>query len=250
MKSFKKRLAGGEILLGTIVSLPSPEIAEILAGLGFDWLFIDAEHGAMDSSDVQRILQAAGAGCPALVRVPLNDEIWIKKALDSGAQGVIVPQVNSASEAARAVSFAKYPPMGGRSVGISRAHGYGGRFQEYVRQANRETLVIVQAEHADAVNNIDAMLDVQGIDGVFVGPYDLSASMGKPGAVDDPEVAGAIDRIRQAARRARMPLGIFGADEGSVSSRIRSGFSLICVASDTLLLRRAAAETLERLRRG
>lgn len=249
IKSFKERCHGEKPLLGTLLSIPSPEVVEIISSLGFDWLFIDAEHGAMDVPDVQRILQAAGETLTCLVRVPLNDEIWIKKVLDTGAHGIIVPQINSAHAAELAVKFAKYPPMGSRSVGIARAHGYGGIFQKYVEEANQNTVVIVQVELIEAVKNIDAIVKVKGVDGVFVGLFDLSASMGKPGEVNDPEVKAAIARIKKAADRVKMPLGIFGADTDSVKAYIKEGFILVCSATDTLLLRRSAEEMLNRLRR-
>ena len=129
---FRAKLQAGELLVGTIVTLPTPEIAELLTSLGFDWLFIDTEHAPFDARDAQRLLQAAGRDCPCLVRVPAGDEVWIKKALDIGATGVIVPQVNSPERAAQIVRLCKYPPEGVRGVGIARAHGYGARFQDYV----------------------------------------------------------------------------------------------------------------------
>jgi 2-keto-3-deoxy-L-rhamnonate aldolase RhmA len=247
--SFKERLRGEKPLLGTLLSIPSPEIAEIISSLDFDWLFVDAEHGALDVLDVQRIIQAAGEASTCLVRVPLNDEIWIKKALDAGAHGIIVPQVNSAREAQLAVRFSKYPPMGSRSVGLARAHGYGGIFKKYVEEANRNTLVIVQVELIEAVKNIDAIVKVKGVDGVFVGLFDLSASMGKPGLMNNPELKGAIARIKKAADRVKMPLGIFVADADSAKSFMQEGFMLVCVATDTMFLRRSAEEMLNRLKR-
>ena len=119
---FKKKLAGRKRLVGTLLTLPSPEIAEICANIGFDWLFLDMEHGLLDIAGAQRMAQAAGA-CPCLVRVPVNEPVWIKKAMDIGAAGLIFPNIKSAEEAKRAVGEAKYPPEGVRSVGIGRAHG-------------------------------------------------------------------------------------------------------------------------------
>jgi 2-keto-3-deoxy-L-rhamnonate aldolase RhmA len=128
--NFRSRLKHGETLLGTLVTLPSPEVAELFSNAGFDWLFIDMEHSPLDVREAQAILQAVGERCACVLRVPLNDEIWIKKALDIGASGIIIPQVNSRQEAERAVRFCKYPPQGSRGVGVARAHGYGARLQD------------------------------------------------------------------------------------------------------------------------
>jgi hypothetical protein len=163
---FRTRLVNGELLIGTVVTLGCPEIAELLSAAGFDWLFIDAEHSPLEARDMQALLQGAGAGTPCLVRLSSSQEVPIKKALDIGATGIIAPQVNSPEQAEAVVRFSKYPPQGRRGVGIGRAHGYGPRFQEYVDTANESVAVVVQAEHVDAVQNIEAIVSVPGIDGV------------------------------------------------------------------------------------
>ncbi len=237
---FKEKLARQDLLVGTIVTLPSPEIAEIFCGAGFDWLFVDLEHSTLSIKDAQAILQAAAPKVPCVVRIPSNDEVWIKKALDIGSSGIIVPQVRTAEEAQRAVRFCKYPPAGSRSVGIARAQGYGQKFQEYVATANDETAVIIQIEHIDAVKNLEKILDVSGIDCLFVGPYDLSASMGKIGDIVHAEVQDAISQVKKCAEKAKMPLGIFGASAEAVKPHIDNGYTLIAVGIDTLLLGNAA----------
>lgn len=248
--NFRTRLRAGERLIGTLVTLPSPEITELYSMLGFDWLFIDAEHGAFDASTIQRMLQAADHRCPCVVRVPAADEIWIKKALDVGAAGIIVPQLESAEDAERAVRWAKYPPAGRRGVGIGRAHGYGTRFKETLQQANEEVAVIVQAERAEAIADIDRIVSVQGVDAVLIGPYDLSASLGHTGEVTHPVVLKAIDTVREACARRRVPLGYFGVNAAAVKPAMAQGFSLIAVGSDTLGLIRSARDTLEELALG
>ena len=236
---FKTKLVRGDLLVGTIITLPSPEIAEILSRSGFHWLFVDLEHGTLGIRDAQRILQAASS-TPCVIRVPSNDEVWIKKALDTGPAGIMIPQVRSAADAAQAVRFCKYPPLGQRSVGIARAHGYGAQFETYVATANEGTAVIVQIEHIDAVDRIQEILGVAGIDGLFIGPYDLSASMGKTGQVDEPSVRKAIARVRRAAQQAGMPLGIFGATVEAVEPYIENGYTLVAVGMDSLLIGNAA----------
>jgi len=244
---FRTRLLAGELLIGPVVTLPAPEVAEILAAIGFDWLFIDAEHSPMGMRDAQALLQAAGPHCPCLVRVPAGEEVWIKKALDIGASGIIIPQVHSAEQAERVVSLCKYPPQGSRGVGVARAQGYGSRFGEYVATANEELAVVIQAESAEAVRNIGSIARVPGIDAVLVGPYDLSSSLGKPGELSDPEVSGAIATVAEACLNAGVKLGAFGADASAVRPFIDRGFTLIAVGIDTLFLSGAASGLLSAL---
>lgn len=233
---FRARLKRGEKLLGTMVTLACPAVAEILAHIGFDWLFIDGEHGPLDTGDLLGILQAADNRTACIVRVPATDEVAIKKVLDLGAAGVIVPQVNTAQQAADVVRFSRYAPLGARGVGLARAHGYGFRFQEYVESANDQISVIVQAEHAQAAENIESIVKVAGVDAVLLGPYDLSASLGLTGKLDHPTVVAAIDRITKACQDAKMPLGYFGVSAGAVKPFMQRGYTLIVASTDTLLL--------------
>src|SRR5690606_5677676 len=195
MHDFRARLRRREKLLGTLLTLPDPAVAEIVAGAGFDWLFLDAEHGALETRELRAILQAVDHRVPCVVRVAAAAEAPIKKALDLGAAGVIVPQVQSAAQAAEVVRYARYSPDGARGVGLARAHGYGFSFADDVATANERTAVIVQVEHAKAVADIEGIVRVPGVDAVLLGPYDLSASLGKMGRVDDPEVVAAIARV-------------------------------------------------------
>ncbi len=238
--SFRDRLRGGEPLLGTLVSLPSPELAEIAAGAGFDWLFLDMEHGALGPGEILRMVQAVREPCACLIRIPENREMWIKKALDTGAAGIIVPHVNGADEAARAVGWAKYPPEGCRSVGFSRDSLYGARFQENVETANARTVVVAQVEHIDGVRAIGSVLEVRGVDAVFIGPYDLSASMGKPGRIQDADVGEAIRTVASACLAARVPVGIFSAAAAGAAQALRSGYTLVCAGIDVGLYSEAA----------
>jgi 2-dehydro-3-deoxyglucarate aldolase len=245
--SFRSRLRSGERLVAPLVTLNSPVVAEIMATVGFDWLFIDAEHAPFEPFQMQALLQGAGA-TPCVIRLPAGEDVPIKKALDIGAAGIIAPQVNSADHARRIVQSAKYAPMGHRGLGIARAHGYGLRVREYMQSANEETAVIVQAEHRDAVEHIRDIVRVEGIDGVLIGPYDLSASLGRPGAVDHPEVTGAIDHVRAACADARLPIGIFGLTPEAVQPYITRGFTMIVVGVDTVLMGLAAGAMLKAVR--
>jgi 2-dehydro-3-deoxyglucarate aldolase/4-hydroxy-2-oxoheptanedioate aldolase len=225
-----------------------PEVSEILASAGFDWLFVDVEHTPMGFRDAQVLLQAAGPGCPCLVRVPAGEEVWIKKALDIGASGVIVPQVHSAEQAGRIVDLCKYPPEGSRGVGVARAQGYGSRLSEYIAAANEQVAVVIQAESVEAVLNIESIVRVAGVDAIFIGPYDLSSSLGKPGAVTDPEVTGAIATVRKSCLNAGVALGAFGVDDMAVQPFIELAFTLIAVGIDTLFLSMAARDVLSGIR--
>lgn len=241
---FRTRLKRGDKLLGTMVTLGSPAAVEILADIGFDWLFVDGEHGPLDTGDLLGILQVADRQTPCIVRVPAADEVAIKKVLDLGAGGVIVPQVNTPEQTADVVRWSRYAPLGARGVGLARAHGYGLRFQDYMQSANEQVAVIVQAEHALAAENMEKIVKVAGIDAVLLGPYDLSASLGHTGQLDHPAVVQAIDHITKTCQAAKIPLGYFGVTAASVKPMMDRGYTLIVAGVDTLLLGLAAKKLL------
>ncbi len=240
-ESFRSRLRRGERLNGLIVAIDSPEVVEMLSGIGFDWLFIDGEHSPLSPASLQRLIMAA-RDLPCVVRVPAHDEFWIKQALDSGAAGIIAPMVNTAEQARTVVARAKYPPQGTRGVGTSRALGYGYGIADYVARANDDVAVIVQAEHREVVANIDAIAATPGVDALFVGPFDLSLSMGKAGQVDDPEVVDAIARVEAAGRARGLALGYFGISPEAVGRWMARGFSLIACGVDMMMLGAKARE--------
>ncbi len=246
-KAFTERLRKGDLLIGTLISLPSPEIAEILSHTGYDWLFIDAEHGAFNPQQTQPMLQAAG-DTPCVIRVPAGDDVWIKKALDIGAAGIIVPQVHTAEQAEQIINQCKYSPVGNRGVGIGRAHTYGLNFENTIKHANDETAVILQAESQKAIDNIEEIVKVPGLDAILVGPYDLSASLGRIGEVNHPEVQEAISRVAAVCKAANIRLGYFGVNASAVKPAIENGFTLITVGVDTLFVIKSATESLEELK--
>jgi 4-hydroxy-2-oxoheptanedioate aldolase len=244
--AFAARLRAGETLLGSIIALPCPEVAELFSRAGFDWLFIDTEHAPLDAFEAQGLLQAAR--CPCLVRVHAGEEAVIKKALDIGAAGVVVPQVNTAADAERIVRYCKYPPRGSRGVGIVRAQGYGLDFQEYVASANDNVIVMLQIEHIDAVNHIESIVRVPGVDALMIGPYDLSGTMGKLGQVNDPEVEQAIETVRMACAAVEMKLGIFAATAEGMKPYIRKGYTLPIAGMDLMLLAASARGMVQALK--
>jgi 2-keto-3-deoxy-L-rhamnonate aldolase RhmA len=250
MKSFRERLVNHERLIGTLLNFPLPAIAEICAEAGFDWLFLDMEHGALDLHDVERITQAVDHRCPCVVRVPGNDRAWIGKVLDFGVAGIIVPQVNTAEQAAHAVFAAKYPPQGGRGVGVGRASRYGAQLTSYLQTANDETAVIVQIEHRDAVENVEAIASVAGVDALMIGPLDLSGSFGKPAQIDAQEVQAAIRRVREFGSQRQIPLSLFCPDAERAQRALDEGYTLVPVATDNLIFLRAASAMVESIKNG
>ena len=244
--TFAVRLRRRELLLGTLVTLASPEVTEILSTSGLDWLFIDGEHSPIDFLAAQTLLATSRAPC--LMRVPEATEAMLKKALDIGAAGVIVPMVNSAQQAKAIVSFCKYPPRGVRGVGRVRAQGYGFDFARYMAQANDETVVVVQCEHISAVEAIESIAAVEGVDAVLVGPYDLSGSMGVLGQVEHPDVLAAIKRVAEVCSKAGRALGIFAAEPARMKPFIAQGYTLVAVGVDVAALGDAARATVRILR--
>jgi 2-keto-3-deoxy-L-rhamnonate aldolase RhmA len=248
-ESFVAALKGSATLLGTLVSLRSPEVAEALALSGFDWLFVDMEHSPIDAAAAHAILQAVAGRALVALRLPSNSPEHFKQALDAGCDAVIVPMVNTVEETRAAVGAAKYPPLGARGAGIGRAHGYGIDFAGYVARANSSVAVIVQIEHIQAVENIEEILAVEGLDAVFLGPYDLSGSMGRLGQVAHPEVVAAMDTVRAACARAGMPWGIFCATAEKAAEEVARGARFVVAGSDLSLMMGAAANSLRTLGR-
>jgi 4-hydroxy-2-oxoheptanedioate aldolase len=234
----KEKLKRGEPVLGAWLSLPSVPSARIMARLGFDWLVVDMEHSAQHPvlmGDMVATIADAGT-CAPIVRVPTNSVGWFKWALDAGAWGVVVPMVNTREEARRAVEFSKYPPLGARSIGGAFGpYGFGiTDWPDYARTANDEIIVIVQIESALALENLDGILSVPGIDVAFVGPNDLHAQLGLTPSSDgaEPEFMEALERIKAAARQHRVALGIFSSNGEAAAARVRQGFQMISVTTD------------------
>ncbi len=240
-KKFKRTM------IGTLLSISAPQVAELIAMSGFDWVFIDMEHSAMSLESVQNAIQIMEKKILTLVRVPANDEIWIKRVLDTGCDGIIVPMVNSADEARKVVQASKYPVEGRRSVGLARAHKYGAAFKDYIENANKDLVIMIQCEHKEAVKNFDEILKVEGIDSVFIGPYDLSASMGLTGQIAHPDVMASIGSIKDKCREAGMPYGIYSSDTDDMISEIRTGCKFLLTGVDSNMLLNSYYDLLKKL---
>jgi 2-keto-3-deoxy-L-rhamnonate aldolase RhmA len=199
----------------------------------------------MTLEQVQGHLQAKRKDCAGFVRVPLNDEVWIKRVLDLGADGIIVPQVKTREEALRAVAAAKYPPAGTRSAGLARAHLYGIDFANYIENANDTTFVFLQVEHTEGVRNIDEIISVPGVDGIIIGPYDMSGSVGKLGDIQNPQLQGAIETVRTVCHQQGMPIGIFALLPEQAKTYLAKGFQLVAVGIDIHYLWTSAKSSLE-----
>lgn len=247
--TLKERLLGGEGILATWLTVASPAIGELLGLTGFGCVAIDAEHGAIDLGEAENLIRAVEAGGAApLLRVAGLDQVLIKRALDLGPAGVIIPLVSTREAAEAAVRFAKYPPQGVRGVGVGRAQAYGLDLAGYLGRANREGLVVVQVEDRGALQNLDEILSVPGVDMVFIGPVDLSTSLGFPGQPDHPVVDEANARVLAAAKAAGRLAGIHASDATVARRRLEQGFRLVTVATDTVLLARAGQAVLTQVR--
>jgi 4-hydroxy-2-oxoheptanedioate aldolase len=240
--------ARGDAALGGWCTVPSSFSAEIMAHSGFDWVCVDMQHGMIDFSHLVPMLQGISSTATApLVRVPRNEPGIIGKSLDAGAWGIIVPMVNSADEARAAVEACRYAPVGIRSYGPLRANYYAG--PDYFTRANDEVTCIVMVETAVAVHNVDEIVSVPGVDAVYVGPADLSVTLGLAPAPDqsDPVFTDALETVVDACRRHGVVPGIAGNAVTAVK-RLEQGFRLIEVASDAGLLGVGAGAALAQVR--
>lgn len=243
------RSAGPHPPIGTWIMSASPIVAEAVGQAGFDWGVIDMEHTTIDMMGVLHLLQAvASTKMMPIVRVPQNEPVAVKRVLDAGVHTVMFPLIESADEARRAVASTRYPPQGHRGMSaMSRASRYG-TAPNYLRQANAQQGVIIQLETAQAVDRIEGICAVEGVDAVFIGPADLSASLGHAGHLSHPEVMRAMGGIVQRCRALKMPVGTVGATPELVAQYRAMGFDFIGVASDLGLLMRGAQDAVAALR--
>jgi 4-hydroxy-2-oxoheptanedioate aldolase len=247
----RAKLKRGEPAIGTWLTLPDPVAAQLMARTGFDWLTVEIEHTPITfETAAQSFAIIAASGCVPLARVPWNTGENIKRVLDTGAWGIVVPMVNSRAEAEAVVKAARYRPIGERTIGGQlHAANFDTDPATYYARANEEILVVVMAEHALAVENIDAILAVEGIDAVFVGPNDLHASMGLPPTFDsdNPSFQAALRRILAAAKARGVAAGIHVVDAVQAQRRIKEGWQFIAVASETGLMLAKAGEITKTL---
>tara|TARA_B110000046_G_scaffold174029_1_gene197321 strand:- start:8642 stop:9427 length:786 start_codon:yes stop_codon:yes gene_type:complete len=247
----KEKLQNKELSIGSWLTIPHQAVIEIMSTAGFEWLTIDMEHSPISIETIMNLIgHIQGNGMQALVRVSKNEEVAIKRVLDAGADGVIVPMIKNKEEAIEAVSFVKYPPLGKRGVGLNRAQKYGTAFDTYQDWVKNNAVVIAQIEHIDAVNNLEDIFSVPGIDGIIVGPYDLSASMGFPGEYDREDVKEALERIDIVAKKLNKPLGfhIVESDHSKILEKINKGYSFLAFSLDFFFLGDKARQEMNLLK--
>ncbi len=240
-----------ELTIGSWITLSHPSIAEIMAGAGFDWLVVDMEHSVITLSQAQLLIQIIElSGCVPLVRVGENNPNLIKRVMDAGAHGVIVPMINSKEDAIKAVRAVKYPPLGTRGVGLARAQGYGLEFKRYKEWVNKESIVIVQIEHIKAVDNLREILGVEGVDAFIIGPYDLTSSLGYPGKFDHPDMVAVLKKVVEISTQMNIPAGfhVVHPDLVEVKKKISEGYRFIAFSLDTLFLGVSCVDYLKKIK--
>jgi 2-dehydro-3-deoxyglucarate aldolase len=251
MMSLKNKLVNNQLTVGSWITIGHQSVVEIMLTAGFDWLTLDLEHSVIELTTAQNLIaHIKHGGASALVRVSKNEEVIIKRIMDAGADGVIVPLINSAEDAKQAVNYVKYPPMGKRGVGLARAQKYGTGFDEYKQWLHDESVVIAQIEHIQAVENIEAILDVPGIDGIMIGPYDLSGSMGFPGEYDRADVKAAILKVEEACKKKNKPLGfhVIQPDHQLMKEKINKGYRFLAFSLDFYFLGDKVRSEMKELR--
>jgi 2-dehydro-3-deoxyglucarate aldolase len=251
--SLKQKLKNNELSIGSWIMMADSMSVEVMALAGFEWLVVDIEHTPIDMETVKTLIITIQANhMKALVRVSKNEEVVIKKVLDMGADGIIVPMVSSKEDAEQAVNYAKYPPIGKRGVGLYRSTKYGTKFEAYKKWVDEELVIIAQIEHIDAVKNIDEILQVEGIDGTIIGPYDLSGSMGYPGEFEREDVKEAVQTVLDRCKEHNMPSGFHVVDTApeKLQSKIDQGCTFLAYGIDYFFMRDAAMSGMKTLKEG
>ena len=247
----RNRIRSRALTLGSWITLGHPAIAEIMARAGFDWLVVDLEHSVISidvAGDLIRTIDLCGVS--PLVRLTSNDPDQIKRVMDAGAHGIVVPSVNSPAEAAKAVAATRYAPRGTRGVGLGRAQAYGIGFQDYLKWQGEGPVVIVMIEHKEAIDQLEKILTVPGVDGFLIGPYDLSCSLGIPGQFEQAEFISALTRIRETGKQLGCPAGlhIVEPDTQRLEQTIREGYTFIAYGVDMRMLDVGARQGVAKLK--
>jgi len=251
--SLKNKLKNNQLTIGSWVTIGHTAIVDIMASAGFEWLVVDLEHTSIDLSTAHNLIATIQAnGMKALVRVSKNEEVIIKRVLDMGADGIVVPMVKSKHDALEAIDYAKYPPTGKRGVGLFRAQKYGLGFDEYKKWVDEELVIIAQIEHFEAVNNIEEIITTDGIDGVIIGPYDLSGSMGYPGEYHRDDVKEAIAKVLKVCKEQNTPSGfhVIETNPTKLQERIDDGCTFLAYSLDFFFLGDSARDGMKTLKEG
>ena len=247
----KAKIRRGELVLGTWITINSPDVVDALSDLPLDWVVIDLEHGPLDIGDLQTLIMPLRSGSVApLARVPWNDHVWVKRVLDVGVVGVVAPWVNSREDAEALVRYSTYPPRGVRGVGPRRASRYGLKLREYVERFEREERVLVaQIETREAVERVEEIVSIEGIDVAFIGPLDLSFNLGIPLQLNHEKLREAMKKVLKACERHDVTPGIFAPTPEDAKARAEEGFRFIAINMDINALTEYYKNALEKLGR-
>jgi len=246
----REKLLAGQPTVGCFMGLGSPNVAELLAHVGFDWLVIETEHSALDSAEIEHMLMAtSGSKTIPLVRVPSREPVFIQRALDMGAMGVVVPMVKTAAEVEAIVSATRYPPVGTRGFGPLRASHYALDYEDYLNRANDNMIVALILETPEAMENLEEIAAVPGLDAVYLGLFDYCMAMGlNPLQMPFPETEAAIERALEVGRKTGLAIGIGGASPEDLRQRKAQGFTMLGYGPDFYLLADAARAGVEAFR--
>jgi len=242
MNKLKESLKNNKVSFGAWIQIPHSSIIEIIAyncNEKLDWICVDIEHGSIDIESMTNLIRAIEKfNITPVVRIPQNDPVWIHRALDAGAMGLIIPMINNRTEAMKAVSEALYPPIGKRSFGYSRANFYGADFDDYIKIANDEISIILQIEDINAINELDAILEIKGIDGTFIGPYDLSGSIGIAGDFKNSSYQNALLVYISKSKKHSVSMGIHivRPTKERIEKAINDGYKIIAIGTDAVFL--------------
>lgn len=248
-ESLREKLRQHRLLQGAFLCCSDPTVAEVMSQADFDLLIVDAEHSAFGPAQIQTLVRAVEAGGVAcLVRVPELLQSQVQWALDSGAQGILFPQIRHAEDTRRAVSFCRYPPQGQRGLGPGRASGWGSYLGDYQNTANDELAVLIQIENLEALENLEAIISVPGIDMIFIGPGDLSQVLGVSGQLEHPKVVSAMQEIVEACQAQDVAVGTLTLTESSALHWKEAGASLLILGSDTMFLGSSAHDVAKNFR--
>lgn len=248
IKKIRNQLKQGKATIGSWIQIPNNSIAEILGQSGYDWVAVDMEHGAISPHQLPDLFRALELGDTLpLVRLARGHSKDVKQALDSGAGGVIIPMIESAAQLENVIKHSCWPPAGIRGVGFSRANLFGKYFNDYLKQA-QSPFIIAQIEHINAVNDIVSIVNVQGLDGIIIGPYDLSASMGLTGQFDHPDFRQALNKIKKACKENHIPSGlhIVQPDPADLLQKIKDGYLFIAYSMDSVFLTNSALNPVKK----
>ena len=248
----KEKLQKGEPCIGSWITLGNSTIAEIFAKAGFDWLVVDLEHSTISIDQVGDIIRTIDlCGVAPLVRLTSNDQNQIKRVMDAGSHGIVVPNVNTPEDAKAAVAATRYAPLGRRGVGLARAQDYGPGFKNYLDWQKNGPLVIVQIEHVSALDNLEKIFAVDGVDGFIIGPYDLSCSMGVPGNFNDQKFIDAMNKILTTGLSSGCPAGlhIVEPDTSRLAEVLKQGYRFVAYSVDIRMLDVSARGGLEVIRK-